>query len=228
MRQMTFSSCLADEDRELVLDSSVVINLLATGHPGWILRALGVPVVITENVVREIGQGAATGRPELDLLARMIGDQGVRVVELEGNTLETFFDLVSGSASESLGDGEGATLAFAQGHGCSAAIDEKKATRLSAARFTSLHLVTTVDILAHPAVRVALGVTGLAEATFKALDMTRMQVREHQFDWVSSLIGAERVAACSSLTRLAKQLARPPRGQGGGETVPFSGMQRNR
>ena len=141
--------------------------------------------------------------------------------------LETFFDLVSGSASESLGDGEGATLAFAHGHGCSAAIDEKKATRLSTARFTSLRLVTTIDILAHPAVRTALGAKELAEATFSALNVARMQVREHQFDWVSSLIGAERVAACSSLRRLAKQLARHPLGQGGGEAVPFSGMQRN-
>ena len=228
MRQMTFSSCLTDEDSELVLDSSVVINLPATGDPDSILRALAMPIVITDNVVREIEQGAATGRPELDLLVRMIGDQVVRVVELKGHMLQTFFDLVSGSASESLGDGEGATLAFAHGRGGSAAIDEKKATRLSTTRFTSLRLVTTVDILAHPAVRVALGVTGLAEATFKALDVARMQVREHQFDWVSCLIGAERVTACSSLRRLAKQLARPSQGQGGGQTVPSAGTQRNR
>jgi hypothetical protein len=103
-------------------------------------------------------------------------------------------------------------MAFAHGHGCSAAIDEKKATRLSVVRFTSLRLITTMDILAHPAVGVALGSKGLAQATFNALNLARMQVREHQFGWVSGLIGAERVAACSSLRRLAKEARETPPG----------------
>ncbi len=211
---MTFSSCLTEEDGQLVLDSSVVINLLATRHPASILRALAVPIVVTDNVVREIGQGAANGRPEIDQLARMIDDAAVRVAELEGQALQTFFDLVSGRASESLGDGEAATLAFAHSHDCSAAIDEKKATQLSTGRFPSMRLVTTIDILAHPAVQLALGVMELAEATYSALYIARMQVREHQFEWVSDLIGAERVAACSSLRRLTRQLARSSRQPG--------------
>jgi predicted nucleic acid-binding protein len=225
---MTFSSCLTEEDRQLVLDSSVVINLLATGHPASILRALAVPIVVTDHVVREVEQGAANGRPEHDLLARMIGDHIVRVVDLEGQALRIFFDLVSGTASESLGDGEGATLAFAHGHDCSAAIDEKKATRLSAVRFTSLRLVTTIDVLAHPDVGVALGPKGLAQATFNALCVARMQVREDQFGWVSGLIGAERVAACSSLRRLAKKLARPRQRQSRSEAVSLSAVRRRR
>jgi predicted nucleic acid-binding protein len=225
---MTFSSCLTEEDRQLVLDSSVVINLLATGHPTSILRALAVQIMVTDHVVREIEQGAANGRPEHDLLARMIGDHIVRIVELEGQALRTFFDLVSGTASESLGDGEGATLAFAHRHGCSAAIDEKKAARLSAVRFTSLRLVTTIDILAHPDVGAALGAKGLAEATFNALSVARMQVREHQFGWVSNLIGPERVAACSSLRRLAEKVASAGQRQSGSESVSLSAMRRGR
>jgi predicted nucleic acid-binding protein len=225
---MTFSSCLTEEDRELVLDSSVVINLLATGHPASILRALAVPIVVTDNVVHEIQQGAARGRTELDLLSRMIGDEIVRVVELEGKALQLFFELVSGSASESLGDGEGATLAFAHGRGCSAAIDERKATRLSIARFASLRLVTTIDILAHPAVRTALGAEDLAEATFSALSGARMQVRDHEFDWVYGLIGPDKAAACSSLRRLVRQLARRPLEQSIAETVASVGVRRSR
>jgi len=224
---MTFSSCLSDEDHELVLDSSVVINLLATRHPASILRALAVPIVVSENVVREIEQGAANGRPELDLLSRMIGDRVVRVVELEGKALQTFFELVSGSTSESLGDGEGATLALAHGHGYSAAIDEKKATQLSTVRFTSLRLVTTVDILAHPAVRAVLGAKELAEATFSVLNVARMQVREHQFDWVSDLIGADKVVACSSLRRLVKRIAKRPPDQSRAEAVPSARVRRS-
>lgn len=200
---MTFSSCLTDADSALALDASVVINLLATGYPITILKALAVPIVVVDNVIQEIERGATNGRQEIDLLARVIDEQIIRVVELEGEALKIFFGLVSGSAAESLGDGEAATLAFAHGMGCAAAIDEKKATRLAADRFESLRLVTTVDILAHDAVRTSVGDRLLADATFQALFVARMQVREHQFDWIVQTIGEENVAKCSSLRRLA-------------------------
>ncbi|WP_407116186.1 hypothetical protein [Bradyrhizobium sp. LMG 9283] len=134
-----------------------------------ILRALPLAIVVTENVKREIELDATTGRSERQQLSRLVGDGLVRIAQLEGKTLETFFDLVSGSAAQSLRDGESATLAFAYGHSCSAAIDEKKATRIAAARFSSLRLATTVDILAHPDVGAALGDDKLAGAVFGAL-----------------------------------------------------------
>lgn len=62
---MTFSSCLTNEDVSIVLDSSVVINLLATGQAASIIRALAIPIVITENVVREIELGAPTAARNL-------------------------------------------------------------------------------------------------------------------------------------------------------------------
>jgi predicted nucleic acid-binding protein len=208
---MTFSSCLTEEDSALVLDSSVVINLLATGRVPHILQALSMPIVVTDNVIREIEQGAVDGRPEVDPLKQMIGDQTVRVVELGGPALQMFFDLVSGNAAGSLSDGEAATLAFAHANDCSAAIDEKKATKLSADRFTALRLATTVDILAHDAVGSALGQAALAEAVFRALHFARMQVREHQFEWVHALIGSEKAATCTSLRRLSNSAAKRSR-----------------
>jgi predicted nucleic acid-binding protein len=202
---MIFSSCLTEEDSELVLDSSVVINLLATGHAAPILKALAMPVVLTDNVLREVELGSSNGRQEVGFLQEMIAAQVLAIRELEGQALETFFALVSGSASESLGDGEAATLALAHARGCSAAIDEKKATRLATERFASTRLVTTVDILAHDGVRAGLGDARLAEAAFQALRLARMQVREQQFDWIARLIGPQNVEACSSLKRLARR-----------------------
>ena len=200
---MTFSSCLTEEDRQLVLDASVVINLLATGAPAPILHALGIPVLVTDNVVQEVSRDDNNGRPKLALPGELIADGTVCVARLEGSSREIFAELVSGSTVETLGDGEAATLAFAQAAGASAAIDERKATRIAGSRFRSLRLATTIDILAHHAVLSALGKDGLAQATFQALRVARMQVREHQFEWVANLIGNENVAACSSLRRLA-------------------------
>jgi predicted nucleic acid-binding protein len=202
---MIFSSCLSEEDCELVLDSSVVINLLATGHAASILKALAMSVVLTDNVLREVELGSSNGRQEVGFLQEMITEQVLAIRELEGHALETFFTLVSGPASESLGDGEAATLALAHARGCSAAIDEKTATRLATDRFASTRLVTTVDILAHDGVRAGLGDARLAEAAFQALRLARMQVREQQFDWIARLIGPQNVKACSSLRRLARR-----------------------
>jgi predicted nucleic acid-binding protein len=204
---MTFSSCLAEADRQLVLDASVVINLLATGASAPILRALGIPVLVTDNVVQEVSRDDNNGRPKLALPDELIADGTVSVPRLEGPSLEMFAELVSGSTVETLGDGEAATLAFADAAAASAAIDERKATRIAGSRFPSLRLVTTIDILAHHAVLSELGKVALARAAFQALRIARMQVREHQFEWVATLIGDENVAACSSLRRLATRRA---------------------
>ncbi|MEN1710946.1 hypothetical protein [Pseudomonas aeruginosa] len=207
---MTFSSCLTNQRTALVLDASVIINLLATERASTILQALSVPLIVTDSVVREIGQGTVNGRPEPSLLAALISDQILTVKELAGAALEDFFGMVSGHTSSSLGDGEAATLALAHHNGLSAAIDEKKASRIAAERFEGLMLVTTVDILAYAPVRGSLGNEVLANSTLHALQRARMQVREHQFDWVAQLIGAENVGKCPSLKRHVRRSSLAP------------------
>lgn len=203
---MIFSSCLTEEDSQLVLDSSVVINLLATSRPIQILGALAVPAMVAESVVREIEDGEVAGRKGSVSIGALIDSQVIDVAALDEDGLSVFAALVSGTASESLGDGEAATIATALAVGGSAVIDEKKATRLSQERYGGLRLATTLDLLAHQNVLAALGKTTLAQVTFSALQNARMQVREHQFDWVLDLIGAERAASCPSLRRLTRRL----------------------
>lgn len=204
---MTFSSCLTDQDSTLVLDASVIINLLATGHASAILQAVPAAIVVTDNVVREIGQGAINGRAEPQQLLELIHDQILKSQELSGVALQHFFDLVSGNTAASLGDGESATLALAHSAGFTAAIDEKKATQISSQRFERLRLITTVDILAYEPVRFTIGDKALATATLQALRNARMQVRQSQFNWIEQLIGYENVGLCPSLRRLAKRQA---------------------
>ena len=201
---MTFSSCLTNQDSILVLDASVIINLLATDHASAILQALPTPIVVTDNVIREIELGAVNGRPESKQLLELIHNQILKSEVLSGIALEHFFDLVSGSTAASLGDGEAATLALAYSNGFTAVIDEKKATTISSERFETLRLITTVDILAYEPVRISLGDEALSVATLQALKNARMQVRENQFDWIQGVIGCENVGLCPSLRRLVK------------------------
>lgn len=202
---MTFSSCLTEQDKVIVLDASVIINLLATGYATDILQALNATLFVTGNVVREIEHGAANGRQESKLLAELIGARFLQVQELSGPSLEHFFNLVSGSTADSLGDGEAATLALAYCNEFSAAIDEKKATRIAGERFGTMKLITTVDILSNAPVRSLLGQQALASATFQALRVARMQVRPHQLDWVTQLVGEDNLMACLSLKKYARR-----------------------
>lgn len=205
---MTFSSCLTEEDRQLVMDSSVVINLLASGVAESVLSALDARVFLPESVVHETEYGEKNCSQNAAIfLSDILAIKSVEIVELDGVALETFTSLVSGPSSATLGDGEAATIALALRLGGSAVIDEKKATGIVTRQFASLRLSTTVDVLSHHSVVSALGEPALGEALFAALRDARMQVREHQFDWVSSLIGQERVAQCSSLRRLSARRA---------------------
>ncbi len=201
---MTFSSCLTDRNSILVLDASVIINLLATNYASTILNAIPNPIIVTDNVIREIELCAVNGRVEHKKLSELIHNKILNRVELSGIALEHFFDLVSGSAAASLGDGEAATLALAHSNGFTAAIDEKKATKISSQRFETLKLISTVDILSYEPVRISIGDRILSNATLQALKYARMQVRDSQFDWIESMIGCENVGLCPSLKRLAK------------------------
>jgi predicted nucleic acid-binding protein len=131
--------------------------------------------------------------------------------------------MVSGHTADSLGDGEAATLAFANSNRVSAAIDEKKATRIAGERFDAVKLVTTIDILAYESVQALLGHDVLANATLQALQVARMQVRPHQFDWVAKMIGENNLAECASLKRLARR-----RIESRGTTIPVSSVDTKR
>lgn len=203
---MTFSSCLTDTDldKAIVLDASVVINLLATGNASAILQALPMVSIVTENVAHEIGKVAAKDFSEGTILDTLIEENTIKVEELSGASLGLFFDMVSGSTSASLGDGEAATLAYAYENEFLAAIDEKKVTRIACQRFSHLKMVTTIDILAFNGVRATLGHEVLINATLQALKLARMQVKNHQLEWVVDLIGPSNAAAFPSLRRRAR------------------------
>ncbi|MDO9001886.1 MAG: hypothetical protein Q7V20_00385 [Aquabacterium sp.] len=207
---MTFSSCLTEQSTTLVLDSSIIINLLATGHAEAILQELPGLTCVTETVVGEIKGGAENGHGESTKLLELIDRRKLNVVELDEEALERFIAIVSGSTSDSLGDGEAATLAFANRNGLVAAIDEKKARRMAGERFGSLTIATTVDILAYAPVVQMLGEERLSKTVLDALRLARMQVWEPHFDWVVEQIGLANVPLCPSLRRLAKRIPPAP------------------
>ena len=197
---MVCRSCLDECAAPVVVDTSVVINLNATGCAEAILRSLPNRCVVVEDVLLELQIGRQTGRGDADALAVLIEQHLVEHTRLGDAGRSHFAMLVTGSASETLDDGEAATIACAIKRSAVALVDERKAIRICTERFPSLGIGCTIDVLAQRHVRAALR-SSLADAVFNALDRGRMRVPDHYGQWVLDLIGKERAAGCRSLPK---------------------------
>lgn len=198
MEALTF---LTDLSAPLVADTSVVINLIATGCAPAIVRALPGRLVVVDIVPAELDTGRQRGRHNADRLNELVDAKLVEIVSLGDVATQHFSELVIGAAATTLDDGEAATIAYAVEQAGTAFIDERKATRICADRYPELRVGCTVDILVHPDVQRHLGIEALAGAMFSALQGGRMRVLPHHLEQVIGLIGSERAALCESLPR---------------------------
>lgn len=134
----------------LVLDTSCLLNLYATGHFREIAVSLREQVSIANFVLEEealfIRRDAPTdSQDELDPvdLSPFVSEGLVEVMYLESlNEKATFADL-----SALVDDGEAVTAALALHRGCSIATDDRKARRVFAERIPSVPLVSTLDLV---------------------------------------------------------------------------------
>jgi predicted nucleic acid-binding protein len=198
---MEGDSRLSDLLPPLVLDTSVVINLIATRHALAIAQAIPNPIRVVETVLNELRAGRRPGRENFEHLNRLISASWVELVRLEDSALEYFSELVIGPAVDTLDDGEAATIAYALTNSGIPYIDERKANRLCLQRFPQLEVKCTVDLLFSDRVMNQLKDGPAAEAVFNALKDGRMRVLPRDFERVSCLIGLERAAQCPSLPR---------------------------
>ena len=207
---MICRSCLNDPTTLVVADTSVTISLNATGFPEAILNALPNRVVVTEEVALELEAGRQNGRNDADALCTLAATGRIEIVRLGNAGIGYFTALVSGSAAQTLDDGEAATIAYALEYSATALIDERKANRICAERFSGLTTGCTVDLLAHDGVEAALGRDSLADAVFNALYHGRMRVLAQHIDWVVNLIGPERAIQCASLPKTVRSTGASP------------------
>jgi predicted nucleic acid-binding protein len=185
----------------IVADTSVIINLIATGFASPIAEALAQSLVVVDTVPAELGSGRERGRMDFDRFNELVKARIVKIVTLGDIGMQHFGELVAGPAAETLDDGEAATIAYAIEKSGTALIDERKALRICSARYPELRVGCTVDLLTHPNVKARLSAETLADATFNALQRGRMRVLPDHLSQIISLIGSERAALCESLPR---------------------------
>jgi predicted nucleic acid-binding protein len=153
----------------------------------------------------ELDAGKRRGCEDADCFRELIDEGLVEVVAPGDIANQHFEELVIGPATETLDDGEAATIACAIEHKGIAILDERKANGICARKYPDLLTGCTVDLFAHPEVYRKLGEENLALSVLNALTEARMRVLPHYIDWVINLIGLEQAARCNSLPKAVRQ-----------------------
>lgn len=203
MRQPLFSGSVS---AHLVVDTSVIINLNATGRAGDIVRTFGVKLRASTVVRDELLADRFSGRNDAELAAALVDEQLLEFVELDDQGEDIFASLISGSASDTLDDGEAATLAIGAVSGHTVVIDERKAQRIAAERFAVMQVIVTADILCSERVVTGLGAKQVGDLIFNSLAGARMFVPERHHAMIIELLGA-RAIECHSLPAALRQAA---------------------
>jgi predicted nucleic acid-binding protein len=189
----------------LVADASVWINLVAGARAADVIRVLAMRPQIPRIALDELERGRDKGRRTAAALAGLIKNGLVEVAELPSGAEETYLNLVAGPVSQTLDDGEAATLALALQVGAVAIIDERKAINLARDRFPALQIISTTELLLSDAVRSVFSNEELGNVLYGALREARMRVPEHLLEAVCACLGPERAAGCVSLPARVRQ-----------------------
>lgn len=198
---MSWLGYLADPDALFIADTSVLINLNATGRAESILGGLPCRFAVPENVCVEVENGRANGHGDADHLDRLVASGHLKRLTLGEAGLAVYEKLVDGSTLRTLDDGEAATIGCAVEVSGVALIDERKAQNLCAELFPALPLVCTVELLLSARIADILGPEEHAGALLNALRFARMRVPKPLVPDVRRLIGHDHAARCTSLPR---------------------------
>lgn len=160
----------------LVLDTSVWINILATEESQEIMRILSSNHLAPMQVIEEIKRNPVTQNPYSRTNHPLLNSSNVKAVELSGEELDLFLDLVGSASADRIGDGEAAAIALAFHRQAVLGLDDKKARRIAQSRFEGLKLAYSADLLTSAPVVNGLGQERSSTAFEKARKFGRMHV----------------------------------------------------
>lgn len=183
----------------LILDASVILNLLGTGRPKLLLESLNYKVFAPPGVLKEIQREPLPNFDRDADLAALLDINLISVVEITVEIELLAIELAGAPSPDDLDDGEAYAIASAVLMGGAVAIDESKGRRILAQRWPKLAQMFTIDLIEEVVVRRQLPSVQYADIVFNALRNSRMRVPKNKRVDIISLIGKERAKLCPSL-----------------------------
>jgi len=192
-------SKLSRAHTRLVIDASVLINILGTGCPADVLECLCRVFLIDEIALREVDIDPSTRRSSKDILATLRRQGLLEVIRMDDDVYDRFLGFTAAQPPDDLDDGEAATLAHAACGEYVAVVDERKATRIASAHIPEIQVLNSIDLLAAPELLNKLGNEKMSDLIYRALRDARMRVPPRVRHWIADLLGNIRAQECPSL-----------------------------
>jgi hypothetical protein len=170
----------------LVLDASVLFNILATGVAPDILTALDVPCWVEERTAAEVRRMPGEKTESMPLLSLFDGGH-LRLCRMSPTAYDIYLSLISGPSTETLDDGESAAIATCVTGLGSIVLDDKKARRVCTKRFGQVSVASSLYLIVEAARRGEWNEERLLDAIQRAREISRMSIVPAERAWFKSL-----------------------------------------
>lgn len=177
----------------LILDASVLINLLGTRRIDQLTRACPQALLVPMPALHEVTLNPVSKTSLGSEFDQLLADSRLRLIELKGHEADMVVEL-----SSSLGLGESSVISVAKAREEAVVLDDKKAIGV-ANRLGVVDQFCSLDLIAQSAVESVLGEKEVQLAVFDALRFSRMRVLPHHHSWITGFLTQEQLNQCSSL-----------------------------
>lgn len=159
----------------VILDASVLINLLGCGEPVAVLAGLGERCLMEQRTLREVRRHPISGLDYVEPLRMLVSRGTLEEVRMNEAEYETYLAFVSGPLGNRLGDGESAALAVSS-RGASLVLDERRARRRAANSVNGATVASTLQLMLTSGYRQGWSAERLRDLVVSARQHARMGV----------------------------------------------------
>ena len=181
---ISVQSRLDETETDIVLDASVLINILATGYAERILGSLERKVFITSEAYSEVSRDPYTNRDASETVKPLEIKQLLLRRDL-GVRSKLRYELLVNPTRYNLGKGEAATIGYCEEHKLTAVIDERKG-RTVATNYADV--AGTIDLLAYKRVFESFDPVEYREALLNAGILGRMYIPFEWGQWAENIL----------------------------------------
>jgi predicted nucleic acid-binding protein len=165
---------------QLVLDASVLINLLGCCAADEVFSALNLPCLVEEKVFGEILRHPVPGLCHMKELQALQDAGCIERARMEDQEYAKFLTLIQAPLGQRLGAGESATLVVAQQRSLSVVIDENKARSYVRMQMHQVAMVSTLRLLISATVRLGRDVSYLQGLVATARQNAKMGIAKDE------------------------------------------------
>lgn len=183
----------------LVLDTSVILNLLGSGRAKLVLENIGDQVSAPSAVLNEIRREPEFPATRDASLAELFDLGLIMAIECTEDEIGLALELAGASAPDDLGDGEAYAIACAVNRKAVIGVDDNKARRVLSNRWPAMTKKFTIELLELACSRATLDASEHADIVYSALRNARMRVPKEYRRKIIELIGLNRARECPSL-----------------------------